>query len=100
LEQGDNDDEEATGLFKQIAYKNGLSTRQAEGVYEQFNTGMNALNEKQAKQQEDNINKNLTELKENWGDKYDEKMDKSFCCLRATKFLIEVRYFIPVIKVW
>jgi hypothetical protein len=41
LEQGDNDDEEATGLFKQIAYKNGLSTRQAEGVYEQFNTGMN-----------------------------------------------------------
>jgi hypothetical protein len=24
LEQGENDDEEATGLFKQIAYKNGF----------------------------------------------------------------------------
>lgn len=83
LEQGDNDDEEATGLFKQIAYKNGLSTRQAEGVYEQFNTGVNALNEKQAKQQEDNINKNLTELKENWGDKYDEKMDKAKAGFKA-----------------
>jgi hypothetical protein len=68
-------------------------------VYEQFNTGVNALNEKQAKQQEDNINKNLTELKENWGDKYDEKMDKAKAGFKA-KFLIEVRYFIPVIKVW
>jgi hypothetical protein len=39
------DDKDSYGLFRDVAYNNGLTPKQAEGIYNQFNEGVSALSE-------------------------------------------------------
>ena len=71
------DDKDSYGLFRDVAYNNGLTPKQAEGVYNQFNQGVSALSESKTKELEERSNKALSDLKTEWGDAYEQKMDQA-----------------------
>lgn len=80
------DDKESYALFRKVAYDNGLTPKQAEGIYTDFNSGVSSLNDNRVKEMEERNEQTLAELKTKWGDKYDQKMDLAKAGFREMGF--------------